>query len=102
MSRPYSDADAFRAVAHPARRQLLDLLRKRGHNVGELLVLTRLSASSLTRHLAVLRSMGLVTQQRRGTRRLYALKPQSLRVIRDWIRVFDGALAAELPRLSAR
>jgi DNA-binding transcriptional ArsR family regulator len=95
MSRPYSDSDAFRAVAHPARRQLLDLLRKRSHNVGELMALTRLSASNLTRHLAVLRAIGLVSQQRRGTRRLHALKPQSLRVVRDWVRAFDGLLTAE-------
>jgi len=85
MSRPINGDDVFRAVAHPTRRRILEMLRQRERTMGEIAVEFRLSLPSVSNHLRVLRQARLVTQRRAGNRRLYRLQSGKLRSISTWL-----------------
>src|SRR5690554_7362125 len=68
MARPNNAPDVFRAVAHPVRRRILDLLRNKPQTVGELHAQFRLGGSTFSEHLRALRAAGLVRQSKRGPR----------------------------------
>ena len=97
-TRPASTESAFRAIADPTRRTVLDTLRNSGEvPVAVLASPLRISMPGLSRHLRVLRQCGLVTERRRGRERLYRLAAQSLRPVSEWIgaheRFWDEPLA---------
>src|SRR5262245_28900892 len=75
----------FEVVAEPARREILDLLLAGARPVGELARETGMSQPNTSRHLRVLREAGLVESQPEGRRRLYALRPQALAEIEQWL-----------------
>lgn len=76
---------AFPAVAEPARRRILDLLRERERPVGELVDHLGLSQPGVSKHLRVLRDAGLVDVRADGRRRLYALSVGPLTEIDAWL-----------------
>ncbi len=89
MPRPSATEDVFRAVADPTRRAALTALRERpGLAVGQLAERLEIGMPALSRHLAVLRAAGLVTEQRSGRHRIYRLRPEPLRELYDWAAVF--------------
>jgi len=63
----------FEALAHPARRQVLELLKDRDRTAGELVKAVGLSNSTLSAHLQKLKQADLVTVDRQGSRRIYRL-----------------------------
>jgi DNA-binding transcriptional ArsR family regulator len=78
--------DVFEAVAEPHRRALLDLLADREHAAGELVSsLPALTQPAVSRHLRILREVGLVEARPQGQRRIYALRPDRLAEIDEWI-----------------
>ena len=80
-----SDESPFRAVAHPARRRVLDLLRQRERNVADLFAAFNMSRPTFSQHLRILRTAGLVRQRRNGRSRVYAINDARLRPIAQWI-----------------
>ena len=89
MSRPYSDQDVFRAVADPTRRRVLQLLQRREQGVSELAAHFECSTPTLSVHLRVLRSVGLVTQRRVGRRRIYTLHSGLLEPVNRFTQSFQ-------------
>lgn len=89
MSRPFAEWDIYKAVADPTRRAILTSLSQGDKNVTELLEPHNISMPALSRHLTILREVGLVTQERRGRHRLYKLSPTPLRDISDWLAQFE-------------
>lgn len=80
-----TDRDAtFRAVAHPARRAILDALARGERTAGELVDLFDISQPAVSQHLGVLREAGLVRARREGKQQVYALVPGPLREVYDW------------------
>jgi DNA-binding transcriptional ArsR family regulator len=78
--------DAFEAMAHPARRRLLDVLADGEHTAGELVAtLPELSQPTVSRHLRVLRNAGLVDVRPDAQRRRYALRTEGFVHINAWI-----------------
>jgi DNA-binding transcriptional ArsR family regulator len=78
--------DVFEAVAEPNRRHLISLLAERERTAGELVdSLPALTQPAVSRHLRVLRETGLVEVRPDGQRRIYALRPDGLQRIDDWI-----------------
>jgi DNA-binding transcriptional ArsR family regulator len=71
MSRPLPDESAFRTVAHPVRRRVLDMLRKGERTVGEIVGAFRLNRQTMSQHLRILRTSGLDQQHRKGRTRVY-------------------------------
>jgi DNA-binding transcriptional ArsR family regulator len=78
--------DVFEAVAEPSRRALLDVLADGERTAGELVAtLPQLTQPSVSRHLRVLREVGLVEVRPDAQRRIYALRADGLVQIDEWI-----------------
>src|ERR1044071_8034317 len=78
--------DVFEAVADPSRRALLDALTERHHTAGELVaILPGLTQPTVSRHLRVLREVGLVEVRPDAQRRIYALRADGLVEMDQWI-----------------
>jgi DNA-binding transcriptional ArsR family regulator len=78
--------DVFEALAEPSRRTLLDALRDGERTAGELVAfLPELTQPTVSRHLRVLREVGLVEVRPDAQRRIYALRPDGLVEMDDWI-----------------
>ena len=83
------------ALADPTRRRLYDRLRRRGHTVGELARLSRITQPAASQHLRVLRESRLVTRRREGTRRYYRAAPDGIAALRRYVEsLWDDVLAA--------
>ena len=72
-------------LAEPHRRHILDLLRDGERSVNELVLGLGLSQPGVSKHLRVLREAGLVRVRVDGQRRLYALRPQPLTELHEWL-----------------
>ena len=100
MSRPYSDVDVFKAIADPTRRQLLRALRGGDRAVNELAEPFEMSLPALSKHLQVLRQVGLVTQERSGRRRIYRLNAEPLKEVGEWVAPFEAFWDEKLDALA--
>lgn len=93
MARAATTTDAFNAVAEPRRRQILDVLAGGERSVTELGQLLGLAQPLVSKHLKVLREVGLVQVRDAGRQRLYRLEAGPLRSIADWLRPFEQAMS---------
>jgi DNA-binding transcriptional ArsR family regulator len=90
MARAATTSDVFNAIAEPRRREILDLLgRGAERDVTELVLELGLPQPAVSKHLGVLRKVGVVAVQRAGQRRLYRLNPEELKPVHDWIHNFE-------------
>jgi DNA-binding transcriptional ArsR family regulator len=88
MARAPTTSDAFNAVAEPRRRQILDLLARGERPVNAVVAGLGLAQPLVSKHLRVLRAVGLVDVRGAGRFRLYRLNAEKLRPIHDWVRTF--------------
>jgi DNA-binding transcriptional ArsR family regulator len=103
MPRAATTADVFNAIAEPRRRQLIDLLVDgKPYAVGDMVQSLRLSQPSVSKHLGVLRKVGLVSVTKQGPLRLYRLEPQQLKPVHDWVRRYERFWAHHLDRIKER
>src|SRR3954447_963861 len=86
MPRASTTSDPFNAIAEPRRRHILELIAAEERSVGEIADALALEQPSVSKHLQVLRSVGLVTVRRDGRRTLYRTNAESLRAVHDWCR----------------
>lgn len=89
MARVATTTDAFNAVAEPKRRQILDLLVNGERSVNDLVTLLGLAQPQVSKHLRVLREVGLVDVRDDGRQRLYRLNGHALKPIHDWIKNYE-------------
>ena len=89
MARAATTADAFNAVAEPRRREILDLLAGGELPVNDLVSRLRLAQPQVSKHLRVLREVGLVKVRDEGRQRMYRLNGPSLKPIHEWIRKYE-------------
>ena len=89
MARAATTADAFNAVAEPRRRQILDVLAGGERAVNDLVSLLGLGQPQVSKHLRVLREVGLVDVRDEGRQRMYRLNGRSLKPIHDWIKSYE-------------
>jgi DNA-binding transcriptional ArsR family regulator len=92
-------ADAFTAIAHPARRQLLDLLAEEKQSVSQLAARFSITRPAISQHLRVLLDTGLVSEQRRGRERIYRVQPQPLKALDAWLEPYRQLWEERLDRL---
>lgn len=85
MNRRPSHQDPFLAIAHPARRRILEMLGAGERPVAELASAFEKSAPALSQHLRVLKKAGLVAERREGRRRHYRLTPGPLNAVSGWV-----------------
>lgn len=87
--------NALLALADPTRRRVLEHLREGPRAVGEIAAEMPVSRPAVSQHLRVLKEAGLVTDEARGTRRVYRIDPNGLGELRRWLDGFwDDALQA--------
>src|ERR671938_74857 len=99
MARTATTTDAFNAVADASRRQLLDALGTGEATVGDLVDRLGLTQPQVSKHLAVLRAVGLVSVRADGRHRWYRVNGPALQPIHDWVRTFERTWNARLDRL---
>ena len=102
MARAATTADAFNAVAEPRRRQILDVLAGGERPVNDLVHRLGLARPLVSKHLRVLRQVGLVDVRDEGRQRIYRLNGRSLKPIHDWVRTFEGFWDDQLDRIKER
>ena len=90
---------AFDIIAEPNRRAILGLLASSEQSVGEIERRLGMPQPSVSKHLRVLREAGLVEATVDAQRRLYRLKPESLREVDDWLDQFRRFWSSHLDAL---
>jgi len=99
MARAPTTSDAFNAVAEPRRREILDLLAKGERPVNDLVRQLRLGQPQVSKHLRVLREVGLVHVREDGRHRLYRLNGRPLKSIHEWVKNYEQAWSERFDRL---
>jgi DNA-binding transcriptional ArsR family regulator len=99
MARVATTADAFNAVAEPRRRAILDVLAGGERPVNDLVEELGVSQPLVSKHLRVLRQVGLVDVRDEGRQRIYRLNGRSLKPIHDWVTTYEQAWAERFDRL---
>ena len=99
MPRAATTLDPFNAVAEPKRRQLLEALAEREMPVNDLVGRLGWPQPMVSKHLGVLKEVGLVTARRDGRQRLYKVNGEKLKTIHDWAKMFERFWAHQLLRI---
>ena len=99
MARAATTADAFNAVAEPRRRQILDVLSGGERPVNDLVRLVGLAQPLVSKHLRVLREVGLVGVRDEGRQRMYSVNGQPLKPIHDWVKTYKQSWSRRFDRL---
>jgi DNA-binding transcriptional ArsR family regulator len=99
MARSATTSDAFNAVAEPRRRQILDLLTRGEQPVNDVVESLGMAQPQVSKHLRVLREVGLVSVRGSGRQRLYRLNGERLKPIYDWVQTFERYWEHQLDRI---
>jgi DNA-binding transcriptional ArsR family regulator len=99
MARVATTADAFNAVAEPRRRQILDVLAGGERPVNDLVAVLGLAQPLVSKHLRVLREVGLVDRRDVGRQRMYRLDGHPLKPIHDWVKNYEQSWSQRFDRL---
>ncbi|MGH3328832.1 MAG: ArsR/SmtB family transcription factor [Streptomycetales bacterium] len=91
----------FRALAHPARRDMLRRLSRQRHSIGELAAPYRMSFAAASKHVHVLEEVGLVRRRISGRTHLCTLNPEPLAEAHVWIRSYERFWTQRLDALEA-
>ena len=103
MARLATTADVFNAIAEPRRRQIIDLLRDGdAWTVGELVGRIRLAQPTVSKHVGVLRTVGLLSVTTAGRHRLYRLNPRPLKSVHAWVGGYEQYWTHQLSRIKSR
>ena len=100
MAEPRRSGDAFNALADGNRREILRLLGERERAVNELVAELPISRPAVSRHLRLLAESGLVTEERRGTRRIFRLHEQGLEAVQGYLQRVWGDAASRFRMLA--
>jgi DNA-binding transcriptional ArsR family regulator len=99
MARAATTADAFNAVAEPRRRQILDVLARGERPVNDLVEQLGIAQPLVSKHLRVLREVGLVGVRDQGRQRWYRLDGYPLKPIHDWVKNYERSWSRRFDRL---
>jgi DNA-binding transcriptional ArsR family regulator len=102
MARAATTSDAFNAVAEPRRREILIYLALRERPVGDIVASLGLEQPSVSKHLRVLRDVGLVEMRRDGRQKLYRTNAEAIRPLHEWTGKFERFWQHQLIRIKER
>ena len=103
MTRVPTNTDVFQAIAEPRRREILELLARHGeHVVGAIVAALGLAQPAVSKHLAVLRKVGLVGVERRGRERVYSINADAIQGVHEWAGTFEALWSHKNDRIKAR
>jgi len=102
MPRAATTSDAFNAVAEPSRRLILDYLALEERAVGSIVARLGLAQPSVSKHLRVLREVGLVRVRRDGRQMFYRTNAEKIRPLYEWASTFERFWRHQLARVKER
>ena len=102
VARAATTSDAFNAVAEPRRREILELLAVAELPVGDLVIKLGIEQPSVSKHLKVLRDVGLVRVRRNGRHMMYRTNAEGIRPLYEWTKTFERLWAHQLLRIKER
>ncbi|MBC8105438.1 MAG: winged helix-turn-helix transcriptional regulator [Anaerolineae bacterium] len=102
MPRAATTLDSFNAVAEPKRRRVLETLAQREMPVNDLVRLLGWPQPMMSKHLGVLKQVGLVSVRREGRQRMYRVNGEKLKNIHDWTKMFERFWEHQLNRIKER
>jgi DNA-binding transcriptional ArsR family regulator len=103
MARAATTTDVFNAVAEPRRREIIGLLSDgQEWAVNDVVLRVRLAQPAVSKHLGVLRKVGVVTVVKRGQHRLYKLEAARLKQVYDWAKTFERYWTHQISRIKKR
>jgi DNA-binding transcriptional ArsR family regulator len=104
MARSPTTADAFNAIAEPRRREIIGALAKSDgeRDVSWLVEKLGWPQPQVSKHLGVLRQVGLVSAVRKGKHRMYSLNGEELRPVYDWVKTYEHFWKHQLQRIKDR
>jgi DNA-binding transcriptional ArsR family regulator len=103
MARAATTTDVFNAIGEPRRRKIIDLLND-GHEwaVSDLVARVKIGQPAVSKHLSVLRKVGVVTVVKRGQHRLYRLHAGQFKPVHDWVKAYERYWTHQLGRIKER
>ena len=99
MARRPTTHDPFNAVAEPRRRQVLEAIGADELSVNEIVERLGWNQPMVSKHLSVLKQVGLVEERRAGRQRLYRVNAERLKPIYDWVTPFERYWSQRFDRL---
>jgi DNA-binding transcriptional ArsR family regulator len=99
MARAPTTTDAFNAVAEPRRREILGAVAGGERSVNELVAVLGVPQPLVSKHLRVLREVGLVVVRDDGRQRMYRLNGPALKPIYDWVKDFEQLWSERFARM---
>jgi DNA-binding transcriptional ArsR family regulator len=102
MARAATTSDVFNAVAEPRRREILTLLVVKELPVGAIVTALSLDQPSVSKHLRVLRDVGLVNVRRNGRHKFYSTNAPAIRPLHEWAETFERYWKNQLDRIKER
>ena len=101
VARASTTSDPFNAIAEPRRRDILEFIAGDERSVTEIADALELGQPSVSKHLQVLRDVGLVRVRRDGRRAMYRINADTLRTVHDWTGMFARHWRGQLRRIKA-
>jgi DNA-binding transcriptional ArsR family regulator len=102
MARAATTSDAFNAVAEPRRRDILIYLAIQERSVNEIVDAMKVEQPSVSKHLKVLKDVGLVKVRREGRQMLYKVNAMAIRPLHEWTSTFERLWKHQLVRVKGR
>jgi DNA-binding transcriptional ArsR family regulator len=103
MARAATTTDVFNAIAEPRRREIIGVLNDgQEWAVNDVVARVKIAQPAVSKHLGVLRKVGVVTVVKRGQHRLYRLRAAQLKPIHDWVKPYERFWAHQLGRIKER
>jgi DNA-binding transcriptional ArsR family regulator len=102
MARAATTLDSFNAIAEPQRRRVLDLLQSGDRPVNDLVISLGLTQPQVSKHLSVLKQVGLVNVRKQGRQRVYQLNGENLKPIHEWVKNYERFWQHQLDRVKQR
>jgi DNA-binding transcriptional ArsR family regulator len=102
MPRAATTSDSFNAVAEPRRREILGYLALQERPVGDIVAALGIEQPSVSKHLRVLRDVGLVCVRRDGRQMFYRVNAEAIRPLHEWTGQFERCWRHQLNRVKER
>jgi DNA-binding transcriptional ArsR family regulator len=103
MARAATTTDVFNAIAEPRRREVIGVLADgREYAVNEVVLRLRMPQPAVSKHLGVLRKVGVVSMIKRGQHRMYRLNAAELKPVHDWVKTFESYWTHQLGQIKQR
>jgi DNA-binding transcriptional ArsR family regulator len=103
MARAATTTDVFNAIAEPRRREIIGILSNgQDWTVGDVVARVNIGQPAVSKHLGVLRTVGVVTVVKDGQHRLYRLRAEQLKPVHDWVKTYERYWNHQIDRIKER